>query len=82
MVYMVGVAAKSSFHMSYPQNLGRKGLTGVFWLFSPFSYRIVRLGNDGLRIYFLDFLEFSLPKTAKKGATGGRREMIFALALL
>jgi hypothetical protein len=70
MVYMVGVAAKSSLQMTSPQNLGSKGLTGVFWIFLLFSYRIVRLATRKLCIFprfsfefFLDFfLDFFLEK--------------------
>jgi hypothetical protein len=68
--------------MTYTQNLGSKGLTGVFGRFSLFSYRIAICGDEELCIFSLDFpLEFFLEKQ-KNGSTGGRRERIFALALL
>jgi hypothetical protein len=51
MVYRAGAAAKYSLQMSYPQNLGNKGLTGVFGLFSPFMYRIAIRGNEGLCVF-------------------------------
>jgi hypothetical protein len=42
---VVGVAANYSLQMSYPQKLGNKGLTGVFWRFLLFLYRIVIFRN-------------------------------------
>jgi hypothetical protein len=48
---MAAVAAKYSLQRSSPQNLGIKGLAGVFWRFSPFSYRIAIRGNEGLCVF-------------------------------
>jgi hypothetical protein len=53
--YGVGVAAKYSLQRSSPQNLGSKGLTGVFWLFFLILYRIAIRSNEDLRIFSLEF---------------------------
>jgi hypothetical protein len=43
MVYGVGVAAKSSFQRSSPQNLGSKGLMGILGNVREFSHFLNRL---------------------------------------
>jgi hypothetical protein len=78
MVYGVGVAAKSSLQRSYPQNLGDKGLTGSFWDFLLFLYRIAILAQKGPLLFFwfsprIFFLDFFLRKTVKNGGHAALR---------
>jgi hypothetical protein len=78
-IYEVGVSAKSSLQMTYTQNLGSKGLTGVFWRLSPISCHIAIRGNEELCIFPLNFPSIFPLKATKNRSSDGRRRMVFAL---
>jgi hypothetical protein len=69
MVYGVGVAAKSSFQRSSPQNLGSKGLTGIFDSFSVFLYHIARSADEEALHFSLDFPRHFPSKNSEEWST-------------